>query len=402
MNSSVDFNNDAFGSTLQAWDQEAIAAVYGSGAIVPPPCNQPAIVTQPQPAAIINTPAILTVSASGDPPLQYQWFIGSRGNVSQPIQGANAASITVQPTVTTNYWVRVSNNCAPPADSNTTTVTVNGCPAVQINSLSLPTLIIEGRSTTLTVDASGGNGLNFQWFVGTPGSTTTPAGTGSTITVHPIVTTNYWVRVTNNCGGFADSDVVLVTVQPCNAPAIVIQPTSGEVMSGSSQVLFVGDTGTKPESYQWFEGSTGDTPRPVTNANQSSFSTPLLLNSTSYWVRITNDCGTIDSHSAQLNVVSSCRAAIITTQPQDQIIGSGGSAVLSIAASGTSLSYQWYIGPVFDFSHPTGGSAPTLITPAVSAPTQFWVRVTSPCGSANSIAATVSPTLVIRRHPSRG
>jgi hypothetical protein len=403
MNSSVNFNGDAFGSTLQAWDQEAIAAVYGSGAIIPT-CNPATIVTQPQPASIINTSAILTVAATGDAPLQYQWFIGSRGNVSQPIQGANAASITVQPAVTTNYWVRVTNNCGTtPADSNTTTVTVNGCPAVQINSLSLPTLIIEGRSTTLTVDASGGTGLNFQWFVGSPGSTTTPAGSGASITVHPIVTTNYWVRVTNNCGGFADSDVVLVTVQPCNAPAIVIQPTSGDVMSGSSQVLFVGDTGTKPENYQWFEGSPGDTSRPVTNANQSSFTSPLLLNSTSYWVRITNDCGAIDSHSAQLTVVASCRAAAITTQPQDQIVGSGGSAVLSIAATGTSLSYQWYIGPVFDFSHPTGGSAPMLITPAVSAPTQFWVRVTAPCGTAaNSIAATVSPTLVIRRHPSRG
>ncbi|MDQ6802139.1 MAG: M57 family metalloprotease [Acidobacteriota bacterium] len=402
MNSSVNFNNDALGSTLQAWDQEAIAAVYGSGAIVPT-CNPATIVTQPQPAAIINTSATLTVIATGDVPLQYQWFIGSRGNVSQPIQGANAASITVQPAVTTNYWVRVSNNCGTtPADSNTTTVTVNGCPAVQINSLSLPTLIIEGRSTTLTVDASGGTGLNFQWFVGTPGSTATPAGSGSTITVHPIVTTNYWVRVTNNCGGFADSDAVVVTVQPCNAPAIVIQPTSGDVLSGSSAVVFVGDTGTKPESYQWFEGSPGDTTRPVTNANQSSFTTPLLLNSTAYWARISNDCGTIDSRSAQLNVVSSCRAAVITTQPQDQVVGNGATAILNIAASGTSLVYQWYVGAVFDFSHPTGGSAPALITPAIAAPTQFWVRVTSPCGSANSIAVTVAPSSVIRRRPSRG
>jgi hypothetical protein len=401
MNSSVNFNGDTFGSTLQAWDQEAIAAVYGSGAIIPT-CNPATIVTQPQPASIINTSAILTVAATGDAPLQYQWFIGSRGNVSQPIQGANAASITVQPAVTTNYWVRVSNTCGSPADSNTTTVTVNGCPAVQINSLSLPTLIIEGRSTTLTVDASGGNGLNFQWFVGAPGSTTTPAGTGSTITVHPTVTTNYWVRVTNNCGGFADSDVVLVTVQPCNAPAIVIQPTSGDVMSGSSQVLFVGDTGTKPESYQWFEGSPGDTSRPVTNANQSSFTSPLLLNSTSYWVRITNDCGTIDSHSAQLTVVSTCSTLSIVMQPQDKTVVPGATTTLAITASGTSVVYEWYLGQKFDFSKLIGGNAPVLITPSIAQPTQFWVRVRSACGTFESNTVTVSPTLVIRRHPSRG
>jgi hypothetical protein len=273
---------------------------------------------------------------------------------------------------------------------------------VQINALSLPTLIIEGRSTTLTVDASGGTGLNFRWFVGTPGSTTTPAGTGNTITVHPIVTTNYWVRITNSCGGFADSDVVLVTVQPCNAPAILIQPASGDVMTGSSQVLFVGDTGTKPESYQWFEGSPGDTSRPVTNANQSSFTTPLILNSTSYWVRIANDCGTIDSQSAQVSVVSTCNALSVLMQPQDQFVIPGATTTLTVTASGTSLRYEWYQGQKLDFSKLIGGSAPMLITPSITQPTQFWVRVKSACGTFDSNTVTVSPSLIIRRRPSRG
>ncbi|PYQ48877.1 MAG: hypothetical protein DMF59_14810, partial [Acidobacteria bacterium] len=406
MNSSVNFNGDAFGSTLQAWDIEAITAVYGSGGgggpgPGPTPCNAPSITTQPLNLSTINTAVILNVAASGDPPLKYQWFIGAKGNTSQPIADATAASLSVQPKVTTNYWVRVTNNCGS-ADSNTATVTVNGCPAVTINSISLNTLIIQGKSTMLSVDAFGGSGLTFQWFLGTPGSTTTPAGTGNTITVRPDFTTTYWVRITNNCGGFSDSDAVVVTVQPCNAPAIVIQPVGGEVMSGSNTVLFVGDTGTKPESYQWFEGATGDTSQPIMNATQASFTTPLLLSSTSYWARITNDCGTIDSASARLNVVNTCTPAVIIAQPKDQTIASGGSALINVSATGTSLVYQWYTGPVLDFSRPVGGSAPTLITPSITTPTQFWVRVTSPCGSANSIAVTVSPQLSIRRHPSRG
>jgi len=401
MNSSVNFNADTLGSTLQAWDIEAIDAVYGSGPTAPP-CNPPTITAQPQSVATINTPVILNVTAAGDPPLQYQWFIGSSGNTSQPISGQTAASITVQPSVTTNYWVRVSNTCGNPASSNTATVTVNGCPAVTISSLSQNTLIVEGRSTTLNVDASGGSNLTFQWFIGAPGSTVKPAGNGSAITVHPIVTTNYWVRVTNSCGGFADSDIVVVTVQPCSAPAIVVQPSGGDVMSGSNATLFVSDTGTKPESYQWFEGSRGDTSRPAVNANAASFTTPLLLQSTSYWVRISNDCGTVDSVSAQLNVVSACQAAVILTQPQDQVVTPGSTAILSVVATGTSLSYQWYQGPVFDFSKPVGGSASTLVTPAVTTPLQFWVRVTTPCGSADSIAVTVSPIAPLRRHPSHG
>ena len=410
MNSSVNFNADPFGSTLQAWDIEAIGAVYGSGGgggggtgpgpTPPPGCNPPSITTQPVNLATINTSVILNVAASGDAPLKFQWYIGSKGNTSQPIPDATAASVMVLPKVTTNYWVRVTNSCGT-ADSNTATVTVNGCPAVTINSISLDTLIIQGKSATLTVDAIGGSGLTFRWFVGTPGSTTTPAGSGTTITVTPPFTTSYWVRITNNCGGFADSDAMVVTVQPCNAPAIVIQPAGGDVMSGSTTVLFVGDTGTKPESYQWFEGAPGDTSQPVLNATQASFTTPLLINSTSYWVRITNDCGTIDSASARLSIVSTCRPAVIIAQPQDQVVAGGASALLNVSATGTSLVYQWYQGPVFDFSRQVGGSAPALITPSILAPTQFWVRVTSPCGNANSIAVTVSPQITIRRRPSR-
>jgi hypothetical protein len=219
--------------------------------------------------------------------------------------------------------------------------------------------------------------------------------------VHPTITTNYWLRVTNSCGGFADSEAIIVTVQPCNAPAIVIQPNGGDVFSGSNTVLYVGDTGTKPEQYQWFEGAPQDTSSPVLNATGASFTTPFLVSTTSYWVRITNDCGTIDSASAQLNVVSTCRPAVILAQPTDQTVNAGSAATLNVVANGTSLVYQWYQGPVFDFTKPVGGSSPTFITPPLTTSTQFWLRITSPCGSVNSVTVTVSALTPPRRRPSR-
>ena len=400
MNSSVDFNNDTFGSTLQAWDIEAVDAVYGSGVVAPPPCNPPVISAQPQSASIINTAANLTVTANGDPPLQYQWFIGSTGNVSQPIPNANAALLTVQPRVTTNYWAKVTNSCGS-ANSDTATVTVNGCPAVTINSITQSTLIIEGRSLTLSADATGGSGLTFQWFAGNPGNTNLPVGSGNSVTVRPSLTTNYWLRVTNSCGGFADSDAIVINVQPCKSPVVVVQPTSGDVLNGTSASLFVGDTGTKPENYQWFEGPVGDESRPVTTATFASFTTPQLFVSTSYWVRITNDCGEAESVSAQLNVVSSCHAPVVISAPRDQVVAPGSAATLNTQVSGTSLTYEWYQGPQLDFSRLVGGSSPTFITPAVNVPMQFWVRVTSPCGSVQSGTITVSPAAAPRRRPAR-
>src|SRR5581483_1159011 len=130
-------------------------------------------------------------------------------------------------------------------------------------------------------------------------------------------------------------DVVVVTVQPCTAPAIVIQPSSGDVLNGSTVVLFVGDTGSKPETYQWFQGEAGDTSNPVPNGLFASFTTPALFASTAFWVRITNDCGTIDSQVARLNVVSTCRPAVIVSQPQSESVASGTSALLHVNATGT-------------------------------------------------------------------
>jgi hypothetical protein len=261
-------------------------------------------------------------------------------------------------------------------------------------------LIIEGRTATLTIAASGGTGLTYQWFIGSPGVITTPIGSGDSIVVKPSSTTTYWARATSSCGAYADSDAILVSVQPCNAPSIAAQPVGGDVMTGSSTMLFVADAGTKPTTYQWYEGQRSDTSKPALNAATASFTTPLLFNSTSYWVRITNDCGTIDSAAAALQVVPTCQPAVIVQQPSNQMVAGGATAILRIGATGTSLIYQWYQGPVLDFSRAVGGSSPTLVIPAVTTATQYWVRVSTPCGSVNSIGVTVSP--LARRRPSHG
>jgi hypothetical protein len=113
-----------FGSTLQAWDREAASHVYGSGTTTtPPPCSPPVITSQPASRTITaGQSTTLTVGASGSTPLYYQWYVGTSGNTSTPIPGAGGSSVTVTPTVGTNYWVRVSNACGA---VNSATVTVN-------------------------------------------------------------------------------------------------------------------------------------------------------------------------------------------------------------------------------------------------------------------------------------
>lgn len=398
MGSSVVFNSDPYGSTLQPWDIAAVGTLYGTSAGT---CNAPQITAQPQPATLGASPATLGVTATGDAPLQYRWYTGARGNTASPVSNGTTASINVQPSTTTVYWVRVSNGCDPPADSATATVTVNGCPAVTVDTITPGADIVEGATATLNATATGAT--SFQWYAGNSGNTLAPlvGKTTASIDVTPSVTTTYWVRASNNCGAFADSEPVLVTVTPCQRPGIAVQPAPTNVLAGNGATLYVGASGSAPMTIVWYEGSRSDASHPVPNGNAALLITPPLFAPTSYWARVSNLCGSADSNVANVDIVPACSAPLITEEPRAAAVPMGTSARLSVGATGTSLTYQWYEGPVLDFTRPLGGSAPLLVTPPITAATQFWVRVSSPCGSANSTAAAVSVAAAKRRAAGR-
>ncbi|HEX6097447.1 MAG TPA: hypothetical protein VF432_14050 [Thermoanaerobaculia bacterium] len=124
MNSTVNAN---YGYTLQPFDIHAAESVYPGGSCGPV-CVPPAITGQPT-SRTINSGAstTLTVSATGTAPLSYQWYRGTTGNTGNPIAGATTSSLTVSPTTTSSYWVRVTNACGG-VNSNTATVAVNTTP----------------------------------------------------------------------------------------------------------------------------------------------------------------------------------------------------------------------------------------------------------------------------------
>jgi len=394
MNSSVDFDNDPAGAALQSWDREAVAAVYGSGT-----CTPPTITTQPQSGSINKGQSItLSVAIGSAAAASFQWYTGASGNTSAPIGGATSGAATVSPAQTTSYWVRVSNSCDPAADSANATVTVNGCPAIAINSITSSTSVVQGRSVTLDADATGGSAINVQWYLGTPGDISRPLQSGANVVVQPAATSAYWMRATNACGASIDSAPVVITITPCDPPSIVIQPHGGSVVAASTAIVLADVSGTAPLHYQWFAGHTGDTSSPA-GSDSPTLSIGTLMQTTTYWLRVTNDCGSVDSNEATVVVDASCSAPVIVVQPSDVSVTPGAKARLSVVAAGDNLTYRWYQGDLFDFTHPIGASSPEVLTPAISASQRFWLRVDGACGSASSVAVTVTPS-VKRRRPS--
>jgi ubiquitin len=84
----------------------------------------PKITVQPTSVSINSgETATLLVTATGTL-LNYQWYAGTSGDMSNPVFGANSASFTTEPLTSDGvYWVSVGNNCDT-AYSGSATVTV--------------------------------------------------------------------------------------------------------------------------------------------------------------------------------------------------------------------------------------------------------------------------------------
>ncbi len=95
----------------------------------------------------------------------------------------------------------------------------------------------------------------------------------------------------------------------CTVPAITNHPDSQAVPYDTKASLRVVATGTSPLSYQWYEGAKGDTSKPM-GSSGSSFLSPGIVAPASFWVRVTNACGSIDSKAATITPLRGRRRAV--------------------------------------------------------------------------------------------
>ncbi len=264
--------------------------------------------------------------------------------------------------------------------------------ATQPASVAIP----ENTTTTLSVTGNPNEStLTYRWYRGNSGNTSNPvtgsAGSADTFTTPVLNSSNtpasYWVRVTRD-GVSQDSNTATVTI--ASPPGITSQPASTTIVTGSSASLSIGTSGTVT-SIQWYQGDSGDTSNPVSGAITASFNTPALTATTRYWARVANTSGFTDSSTAVVTVAENIVAPVITQQPASVTIDSGGTATLSVTASGTTPAFQWYIGLTGDTSLPVPGAfSASFTTPALSTTTRYWVRASNSAGDADSDAALVT------------
>lgn len=103
---------------------------------------------------------------------------------------------------------------------------------------------------------------------------------------------------------------IRTSVAACALPSIDVQPQSSSIQRGGSASLQTSAIGSTPLNYQWYAGSSGNTAEAIAGATSAS----LLISpaaTTSYWVRITNACGSVDSVAARVSVGWGIRRRVV-------------------------------------------------------------------------------------------
>lgn len=158
----------ALGANLGSWDREAAAHVYTA----PTTCSVP-IITSLTASHTITAGTTTTLSFTSTGATTAQWYIGTTGRTTSPLPGQNGTSVTVAPTSTTSYWVRVGNSCGY-VDSATITVTVTASTQGKTRG----DMNGDGRADVVWRHST--SGANYLWLMnGSSAPTTTPLPTVS-------------------------------------------------------------------------------------------------------------------------------------------------------------------------------------------------------------------------------
>jgi hypothetical protein len=263
----------------------------------------------------------LSVTVTGQTPLQYQWF---RNGVpladDGQMLGVNSNILTVTSAATNHtgsYWL-VATNAVGVSTSGVATVYVGLPPTVALPPLSRTNLT--GTITTFTVGIDGTPPFSYRWQfnnVNLSNNARIQGAMSPTLTISNLLTTDtgqYRVVVTNGAGAMTSAAASLTVYA---LPTITNQPISLTVNGGTNVTFTVAATGTVPLRYQWQKNG-----NPILGATSPS----LVMNSVKrtnagiYTVTVTNIAGLTASSNAVLRVLVPQKFVGATHLPDGSVI----------------------------------------------------------------------------------
>jgi hypothetical protein len=330
---------------------------------------------------IATSDVTLSVTATGDAPLRYQWTF--EGNALPGKTNTTLTLIRVTPANQGVYQVLVLNASGSAVSSNALLTVV--IPA-RITQQPQDTQAHLGGTAIFAVQATSSTPLTYQWRKNQV--PLVPAQTNSFLSIANVQSSHaglYDVVITDAAGSIT-SDPAQLTV--LDKPVIVSQPIDITVTVTTPLNLtnsVVATSGT-PLRYQWHFNGNPLSPSasiPIVTNAAIVINNVQLSHAGEYFVIVTDNFGSITSRVARLIVNT---GAEITLHPGGQSVPDGGTAVFSAAWSGS--------GP---FLHRWRRTAPSSVTLAflVSSNGLSSHPVTNACCPGGYITASQTNSVLV-------
>ncbi len=336
--------------------------------------NTSPTITSTTPATICAFDTFI-ISATQSTGTVIRWFNVPTGGI---VQGTgNSFSLTNWSTTTTFYAEAVDGSCLSPR----VPVVVTVIPRPTITGTT-PASRCDAGTVTLGATASAGT---LSWYANTTGGTA--LGTGTSFTTPSIsITTTYYVEAVN---GICNSTRTAVIATINASPTITSTTPSSRCNSGSVTLSVTVSAG----NVVWYANAIGGSALATT----TSFTTPSIAITTTYYVEAVNGTCTSTPRIAVIATVNTS-PIILTTTPGSRC--DTGTVTLGATASAGVL--NWY-------NVPTGGSilgtGTSFTTPSIATTTTYYVEANDgTCISTRTAVvatASVTPTITTTTPNSR-
>ena len=312
------------------------------------------IVTHPVSVATsVGNPATFSVTATGPPPLSYQW---RKAGVA--IAGATASSYSLASVQTADAGAYSVTVTSPSGSLSSNTATLSVSSPVVITKQPVGVSGIAGASVTLTVTATGSGPLSYQWY---RDGVSIPLANLATYALGPLSSAKtgaYTVKVSNAVNAVTSSTAHVTLNGP---PVIVTPPASATVTLGGAVTLVASVQSGANFTYQWRKNGVAI----GTSATRTGSTAPAsvaygitaakLADEGDYTVVATNAQGSVESLPAKLQLDIGFVSASLTRSGRSynlsQILNNGSVDLLAavpsndilsvnVRASGT-IQYSW-------------------------------------------------------------
>ena len=261
--------------------------------------------------------AKLEVNATASVPglnVEYHWFKGDVQLFDGPkYSGAHTNALTVKNAQTSDAGQYKAMAVAPTAVniSASTNVGLNLYAATVITTAPAGKKVCEGAKETLTVTATGGGTMTYQWKKDGQDIAGAKASSYEIASMNAASAGNYTVVATGACGSVSASANIVHSTKPV---VELVEPAE-TIKAGGKLSLTVNASENGPTSYKWFFNGTALTDANAVNREYVKFNV-TNADAGKYNCEVTNDCGTTKSAEIDVKVT-------LTTSVNETIIAEG-------------------------------------------------------------------------------